>query len=241
MMKFITEEYLRDLYRKEPFNTYKLEEGQRLTPGATQYLSDKKIKINGNDSKVKNDVSKNNKIVSKGIEDKELENNQNEMIKNFRNRNLNLKNAIYYKFKLIESEFLMTSSEILGEDIFLAQNIISLGRKISNIRNVLSGKGTLETITCSECSGINSSNFTKDIDDCFEITDFYIQLKNSSSILKMNKLRCALQELQVEIIEIDINDDDLKNRIMDNVNSIINSLSQLICLAVGGKECQRKE
>jgi len=30
-MKFITEEYLRDLYRKEPFNTYKLEQGQRLT------------------------------------------------------------------------------------------------------------------------------------------------------------------------------------------------------------------
>ncbi|MEG2936611.1 MAG: cobalamin adenosyltransferase, partial [Clostridium sp.] len=45
MMKFITEEYLRDLFRKEPFDTYKLNEGQRLTPGARQYLSDKRIEL----------------------------------------------------------------------------------------------------------------------------------------------------------------------------------------------------
>jgi len=50
-MKFITEEYLRDLYRKEPFNTYKLQQGQRLTPGAAQYLSDKRITMDSDASK----------------------------------------------------------------------------------------------------------------------------------------------------------------------------------------------
>lgn len=45
MVKFITEECLRDLYKKEPFNIYRLQQGQRLTPGAVQYLSDKRITI----------------------------------------------------------------------------------------------------------------------------------------------------------------------------------------------------
>lgn len=37
-MKYITEEDLRDLYRKAPFTKYDLEPGVRLTPGARQFL-----------------------------------------------------------------------------------------------------------------------------------------------------------------------------------------------------------
>jgi ethanolamine utilization cobalamin adenosyltransferase len=225
MMKFITEEYLRDLYRKEPFNTYKLQQGQRLTPGAAQYLSDKRITMNDDDSKKNKDVS---------------QDNQTETIKQEENNNLNLK-KLCCKLKSMEAVFLVTSSEILREDIILAQNIINLGRKISNIRNVVEGKGALESIYCKECTGMNSLNFMTELDDCFEITEFHMQLEKSGVILKMHTLRCALGELQFEIIDTYKNDDDgLKNRIMENTNSIINSLSQLICSAVGGKECQRK-
>lgn len=88
---------------------------------------------------------------------------------------------------------------------------------------------------------MNSSNSEADLDDCFEITEFHMQLPKSNAILKMNVLRCEVQELQFEIIDTYKSDDEsLKSKIMDNVNLIINSLSQLICLAVGGKECQRK-
>lgn len=45
MLKFITEEYLRELYRKEPFECFQIEQNQRLTPGGRQYLLDKKVKI----------------------------------------------------------------------------------------------------------------------------------------------------------------------------------------------------
>jgi len=225
MMKFITEEYLRDLYRKEPFNTYKLQQGQRLTPGAAQYLSDKRITMD-------NDASKKDKNVS--------QDNKTETIKPEGNSNINLK-KLCCKLKSMEAVFLVTSSEILREDIILAQNIINLGRKISNIRNVVEGKGALESIYCKECTGMNSLNFITELDDCFEITEFHMQLEKSSAILKMHTLRCALRELQFEIIDTYKNDDDgLKNRIMENTNSIINSLSQLICSAVGGKECQKK-
>ena len=40
-MKFITEEDLRDLYKKQPFTDYDLKEGERLTPGARQFLVDR--------------------------------------------------------------------------------------------------------------------------------------------------------------------------------------------------------
>ncbi|WP_346929012.1 cobalamin adenosyltransferase [Clostridium sp.] len=225
MMKFITEEYLRDLYRKEPFNTYKLQQGQRLTPGAAQYLSDKRITMD-------NDASKKDKNVS--------QDNKTGTIKPEGNNNINLK-KLCCKLKSMEAVFLVTGSEILREDIILAQNIINLGRKISNIRNVVEGKGTLESIYCKECTGMNSLNFITELDDCFEITEFHMQLEKSNAILKMHTLRCALRELQFEIIDTYKNDDDgLKNRIMENTNSIINSLSQLICSAVGGKQCQKK-
>ncbi|MCQ8212686.1 hypothetical protein NON08_09160 [Cetobacterium somerae] len=45
MLKFITEEYLRDLYKKEPFQNFQIKEDQRLTPGGRQYLLDRKIEI----------------------------------------------------------------------------------------------------------------------------------------------------------------------------------------------------
>lgn len=227
MMKFITEEYLRDLHRKEPFDTYKLQQGQRLTPGAAQYLSDRRIKMN-------DDALKSNKNVSKS--------SQAETIKETENNNLNLNKKLCYKLKSMEAVFLVTGSEILKDDIILAQNVINLRKKISNIRNVVNGKGILEPIHCKECTFMNSSNFTTELEDCFEITEFHMQLEKSNAILKMHTLRCALGELQFEIIENFKSDDEiLKNRIIENVNSIINSLSQLICLAVGGKECQRKK
>ena len=42
-MKFITEEDLRDLYKKQPFTDYDLKEGERLTPGARQFLVDRGV------------------------------------------------------------------------------------------------------------------------------------------------------------------------------------------------------
>lgn len=224
MMKFITEEYLRDIYRKQPFDTYTLQQGQRLTPGAVQYLSDKKIELI-------DDVSKANKKVSK--------NDQPEVIEQKGNDNLNLKKKLCCKLRSVEAKFLVTSSEILEEDIILAQNITNLGRKISKIRNAIDGKGTIETIEKSDRNNENLLTSIVEIEEYFEITEFHMQLKNSSTILKMHTLRCNLVELQFEILETYENEEEsLKISITNSVNLVINSLSQLIESAVGGKECQ---
>lgn len=224
MMKFITEEYLRDIYRKQTFDTYTLQQGQRLTPGAVQYLSDKKIELI-------DDASKANKKVSK--------NDQPEVIEQKGNDNLNLKKKLCCKLRSVEAKFLVTSSEILEEDIILAQNITNLGRKISKIRNAIDGKGTIETIEKSDRNNENLLTSIVEIEEYFEITEFHMQLKNSSTILKMHTLRCNLVELQFEILETYENEEEaLKISITNSVNLVINSLSQLIESAVGGKECQ---
>ncbi|GAA0742884.1 cobalamin adenosyltransferase [Clostridium oceanicum] len=240
MMKFITEEYLRDLYRKEPFSTYKLEQGQRLTPGAIEYLSDKRIKFTDNDLKA-NKSSKVTKNLSPKNLEISLEETAEKTIKDRGNSDLNLNKKLCFKLKSMEAKFLVISSEIVKEDIIIAQNIMSLSKEISKIRNALNGKESFKSTYLKECRGMNSSNLKAELDDCFEITEFYMQLEKSSSILKMHTLRCALRELQFEIIEIYKNgDEDLKIKIIESMNLIINSISQLICLAVGGKECQRK-
>lgn len=40
-MKFITEDDLRNLYKENPFASYELEPGSKLTPGARDFLSDR--------------------------------------------------------------------------------------------------------------------------------------------------------------------------------------------------------
>lgn len=223
MMKFITEEYLRDLYRKEAFETYSLKEGQRLTPGAYEYLSDKRIKLEEDASKAKENVS--------GEIEAEVEN---------RNAGPVLNKRLCCKLKSVQSVFLVTGSEILKDDIILAQKIINLGKKISNIRSAVNGKVSLETIECQSCGGIDHSNFTDELGDCFEISEFHMQLKKGGEILKMHMLRCVLEELKLEIADAYESDDVLKVETTRNVNAIINSLSQLICSAVGGEKCQRR-
>ena len=185
MMKFITEEYLRDVYKEAPFDRYKLAEGQRLTPGARQYLSDKGIKM-------EDDVLQEKKKVTQVNDSKE------------------------------------------GE--------ISQKRKREKLCNRLKSiNSTLETIEVKECSGISKENFFDNIEDCFEITEFHIQLEKGKEILKLHLLRCALREVSLEISESYKHDESQTgNEIVKNVNSIINSISQMICITVGGERCQRK-
>ncbi|GAA0076541.1 hypothetical protein UT300005_09190 [Clostridium sp. CTA-5] len=220
-MKFITEEYLRILYKKEAFSMYKLNQGERLTPGAHQYLSDKGIKL----------------ITELTIGNNEsFKQSNSEILKN----NANINKKVYLKLKSIESLFLITGSEFIKEDIFLAQAIIDLEKKIVNIRNSIKGICNFEKPLCKECTGIKIENFCDDIDDCFEITEFHMQLEKREEILKLNMLRCLLREANEFIAQSYQNNNDLVNEIIKNINFIINSLSQLICLTIGGERCQRK-
>lgn len=219
-MRFVTELDLRDLYRKEPFTDYDIGPGIRLTPGARQFLLDYGIKILQRDTCEKACIST---VVEKKLNWKE---------KKFRS-----------KMKSIEALFLFTARQALNRDVLLGEKIINLERQFSNIRTVLEGKGVVEDLECNQCTGINVDNFCEDLGDCFEITDFHIQLERGEDIIVLHNLRCALYEVEPAILEL-YDEDEIQDKLCRDlilkVNQIINCLSQLICCVLGGKVCQRK-
>jgi ethanolamine utilization cobalamin adenosyltransferase len=225
-MKFITEEDLRDLYRKEPFTTYEMEPGARLTPGARQFLTDRGINMFDNGPFTKgNTVNVKQPAVPP------------------ESRNKLKKKKLHCSIKTVEALFLLTGEELLSGDAHLAQSVISLGKQFSGIKNALDGKGSVENLCCTECTGINADNFSDDLGDCFEITESHMEMKKGRDIIILHRLRCALREIEPALLEAYEGTEDengLCKEAIKKINQIVNTLSQKICSVSGGKTCQRK-
>ena len=224
-MKFITENDLRDLNRKEPLTTYELEPGARLTPGARQFLSDLRINMVDNDS----NTNKNTVDVKQSMKLLEKKNNWK-------------KKKLCSKMKSTEALLLLTYEELLSGDVTLAHSVINLGKQFSFIKNTVEGNGSVENLCCMECTGIKAENFSNDLDDCFEITDTHMQLKQGRKLIILHRLRCDLREIEPIVLELyeNCDDNELSNEVIGKINQIINTLCQMICSVLGGKECQRK-
>jgi ethanolamine utilization cobalamin adenosyltransferase len=217
-MKFITEEDLRDLYRKEPFAAFALEPESRLTPGARQFLSDRGISMQDNASAVRKDTAKQGR--GNGWEKKKLA----------------------CRMRSAEAMFMMAGEELLRGDAVLAQSVIDLGRQLTGIRNAFSSREAMDSLSCRECTGINEKNFSEAMEDCFEITEAHIQLKKGRDIISLHRLRCSLRELEADIMEMYdgcAGENDMCRELTGKINQIVNTLSQMICSVVGGKICQK--
>lgn len=229
-MKFITEADLRSLFKKEPFTTYHLVPEVRLTPGARQFLSDNRITI----SDVKNPPVKN---IAVGNEQKICTNP-----KEVNSCNWRLK-AYQRRIKFIEASFLSVAQECLSADILLSQKVIKLSKLIHSMKNPLEVKqiNQLQGFEC--CTGITNSNFYDPLEDCFEVNEFHIHLEKGREIINLYKLKCAVQEIEPLVMELsEFSNEDIKQyeEVLNRVYLVTNSLSQLICLAIGGTECLKK-
>lgn len=224
-MKFITEEDLRYQYKSQPFTTYKLEAGTKLTPGARQFLNDKKVLIEDN-------------LVIKtfGFQNNVFPQDQKQMLR---------QKLILSKIKTVEAEFLAAGKELLHLDIILSQKVIVLVKQISGLKEIMLGKESNADLPLAECTGIHKDNFHCEMSDCFEITEFHMQMEKGKEIVILHKLRCILRETDVSIAEKYLDtgseeDDQLYHLVSGKINQIINTLSQLICTGFGGTTCQRK-
>lgn len=229
-MKFITEDDLRALYKKEPFTQYEIKSGTRITPGARQFLADRGIHMFDNVSWA------NNKPGSKKAKDSlkapSLE----------RRKKLSLM-RLESKLESVAVLFLEGIDILFERDALFAQKIVYLYRQLSSLKNLLHGKGPVPDLCCEKCTGFNQDNFSDYMEDCFEITDFHIQLDKGKELLLLHKLRCALRAFELDILETyDCHDGESKSceEMLVKVNQIINTLSQYICHGTGGEICQRK-
>ena len=208
-MKFITEEDLRDLYKKQPFTDYDLKEGERLTPGARQFLVDRGVDM----------YDRNNPpAVSAGG---------------------SIGKKLCSRTKALNSLFLLTARDLLDTDLCLSQQLAGLSRQFAALGSVSGGKCEAAELVCTACSGMNRENFSLRIGDCFEITEFHIQMPKGREILLLNRLRSELECFSADAEEL-ITDEKLYQAAEARLNEIINTISQMICGATGGKECQRK-
>lgn len=222
-MKFITEDELRDLYKIQPFMDYDLPEGERLTPGARQFLLDRGIDLyDRNDpyATITCDNRNAEKSLTPAVEKK--------------------KRILSGKMKEIQISFLLTAKELLDIDACMAQQLIGLCRQFAALRGASEGICEVSELRCSACTGINEENFCESLGDCFEITEFHMQMPKSRQMLILAKLRAELQILDIEIEDL-ISDSELYSTVSKRINRIINTLSQMICAAMGGQECQRTD
>lgn len=225
-MKFITEEDLRDLYKIEPFTVYDMEADTRLTPGARQFLVDRGIDMYGKEA-IKNSAPSTSKNKSEILEKK----------KTVKCRKMKT------RLNSIHALFLEVLEALLVKDATLAMRLVDLNRQFICLKEMAAGKAKAGDLLCQACTGINEENFSTDIGECFDITDFHLQLEKGSEIIQLHKLRCALQEFEPWIQDLyDSCEEEnlLYEELTGKVNQIINILSQMICSAFGGEKCQRQ-
>lgn len=139
--------------------------------------------------------------------------------------------------KSLQALFLLTAAELMKLDVCMAQQTTELYKYFSGFKSAAEGTCTVTDISCSACAGINEENFSQCIGDCFEITEFHMQLEKGHQIMLLARLKAALEEMDTDLP--DMLEEKLAKQVSCKLNRIINTLSQMICSAVGGTECQR--
>ena len=217
-MRFLTEEDLRLLYRNTPFAEYHIEPGTRLTPGGRQFLNDRGIRVCGERASARpvavgNAQAAGNAQVAGPLLPAAPTSpaSSHELL----------------ALRRAQSIFLSTGAELLDYSVVTAGEVFELERLLAS---AAAGDFTREP-ECSACTGISAKNAGELLEDCFEITGFHAQLEAGKEIVRLHGLRCELRCLEAELSEG-------RKRA---VRIIINRLSQMICRAIGGTVCQRKD
>lgn len=233
-MRFITEEDLRQQFRRERFTEYEPEPGTRLTPGARQFLSDRGIRF----TETENGWRSGNGQTGFGKKEDGDSLKQNGQPKETE-AETPLQGAHpaeelpCWQLELgnLQADFLQAGLDLQREDVLVSKEIFELERNLSRLASgeeMAEGERRWEML-CPACTGIGPENCRKCLADCFEITGFHAQSPNGRVVIRLHVLRSRLRKLEREL------PDDRK----EMAHCIINRLSQMICHGFGGKICQK--
>ena len=179
-MKFITEEDLRILFRREPFASYDLPAQAKLTPGARQFLLDKKISFCDDPLTAKRKLTKPAEVIAETPVTVTVTEPAPD--------------CFLLKLETLKAQFLEAGISLLDRDVLLAEQAFDLERKLSFV-----GKGASGDINQFEsCTGFNKENQNEPYSDCFEITGFHAQSEKGREIVLLHRLRCCVRELVAE-------------------------------------------
>ena len=143
----------------------------------------------------------------------------------------------------MEAEFFVITSQLIEVDIEIAGRMSKAGHEFGRIKALLTEEPANCNICFEGCTGMKQENCGKDLGNCFEITDFYIQSANGKIIVQINALRAKLRAIRIHIAEVlsALGEEKRLIAVTEAINQIINKLSQMICMAAGVKECRRMQ
>lgn len=212
-MKYITETELRALYKSAPFTAYTIEPGVRLTPEARQFLTDRNIDLH---AAPQQDAAK--------CPNGEADAQESPCV-------------LHARLQVVIALFLQVGGQMLQGDVLLAQKVLALSGQLRLLAANLQDTSGVPALPCEACTGISEENHSRDLGDCFEITEFHLQLGQGREIVLLHRLRCELRLLVAEAMckSDDVNREDLAGKLQQ----VINKLNQLICTATEAKACQK--
>lgn len=220
-MKFITEMELRDLYKTKPFETYVLELDTKITPGARQFLADRRVTLGQAQC---SDGKKANIHESKQALERE----------NWCSLRL------HRRMDCLESLFLLIAAELLHSgDAALSEEVMALGKCFQNVQNAEREKKAPEHFQFLGCSEKEIRKRFNDLDRSVEINEFHVRLENGKEIALLNHLRASLREVEPALLEAYWNEEKQacsRQDLIDTVNLIINILSIMLWKRLGGEK-----
>jgi len=223
-MKFITEIELRGLYKAEPFATYVLEPDTKITPGARQFLVDRRVTL----------------VQAQCSDDKKSnihEPNQIQLRENWCTQRL------LGRMECVESLFLLVAAELLhAGDAVLSEEIMALGKCFRNVRKAEREQIPPDIIQFWGWSEEEIKKRSDNLEKFVDISEFHVGLENGKEVALLNYLRASLREVEPTLLEAYWNEEQQvcsRQDLIDTVNLIINILCIMMWKCLGGKKWRR--
>lgn len=223
-MKFITEMELRDLYKTEPFTTYVLEPETKVTPGAHQFLVDRRVTL----------------AQAHCSNDKTSDTNETN---GAQGRESWITLRLRRKMDCIESLFLLIAAELLHSgEAALSEEVMSLGKCFQNVLNAEREQIAPDTIRFWGWAEEEIKKRSDNLEKYVDISEFHVRLENGKEIALLNHLRASLREIEPALLEAYWNDEKQacsRQDLIDTVNLIINILCMMMWKCLGGEKWKR--
>ncbi len=212
-MKFITENDLRTEYNQSAFTDYYVQKGSRLTPGARQFLIDRRIAI---------------------IQDGELSfapgNGKKQRLQDGGNGD-SCDELLHIKIRTLENLILTIAHDFLAENNCFVQNLLQLYGRVNALHSF--GKSSVAGKDCSKNEDTKSQPVPS-----FELNAFHLHAKNSAEILSLHRLLCAVEEFACFVTQY--NAPAVVTVLAQEVEEIRQRILQLLAIADGGTNDKKR-
>ncbi len=212
-MKFITENDLRTEYNQSAFTDYYVQKDSRLTPGARQFLIDRRIAI----------IQEGELSFSPG-------NRKKQRLQDSGNGD-SCCELLHIKIRTLENLILTTAHDFLAGNTCFVKNLLQLYDRVNALHSF--GKSPAARKDCSKNEDKKSHSVAS-----FELNAFHLHAKNSAEILSLHRLLCAVEEFACLLTQH--NTPAVVTVLAQEVEEIRQRIVQLLAIADGGNNDKKR-